>query len=53
MPSTIQLKAFFVVFGIVFTTVGYWLKQIIGAIAAVLAVFGLYLYATGFFYRHF
>ena len=53
LPNTLEIKGFFVVFGIVCTTVGYWLKQIVGAFIAVSIVLGLYLYTTGFFHRHF
>ena len=53
VPDIVQAKAFFVLFGIVTAAIGYWLKQIVGAVIAAIAVFGIYLYATGFFYRGF
>ncbi|AOY58746.1 MULTISPECIES: hypothetical protein [Desulfococcus] len=52
-PDTLQTKAFFMLFGIVAVTIGYWLKQIVGAFIVFCIVLGLYLYTTGFFHRPF
>jgi uncharacterized membrane protein len=46
-----ELIAYFLMGGIVFVVIGYWIKKITGAIIAFLIVLFTYLYFTGFFDR--
>ena len=49
IQATPQVQVLFAVFGSVCIIIGYWIKQITGAILGTLLVFLLYLYMTGFF----
>ncbi len=53
VQATSQVQTIFAIFGIVCTVVGYWIKQLLGAILGASIVFLIYLYMTGFFYRMF
>ena len=46
-----ELTVYFLMGGIVFVVIGYWIKKMTGAIIALLIVLFSYLYLTKFFAR--